>query len=103
MNKFVMAGLLCFFASAFTAVGTVLLLPKDARTASTIIESRKEKLPRDEVYYDITNDAGDQGNFAFSFHYPDPDHPGKKILCIVYKDHSKQGVSGGESCDFGGR
>lgn len=66
--------------------------------------SRKIKLERDDVYYDSVNDAGDNANFLFSYHVPLRDRhgnlTGKQVLCLVYKDHTKDGSMGGMSCDF---
>lgn len=62
------------------------------------LDSRKVKLPRDDVYYDIVNDAGDGGNFMLQIHVPVPG--GKKVYCLIYKDHTNDGTMGGMSCDW---
>lgn len=59
---------------------------------------RKEKLPRDDVYYEINNDKGDHGNFIETYHIPNG--RGGKVYCIVYSDQIGDGGGAGISCDW---
>jgi hypothetical protein len=84
--------------AALFVLGFVIVAVAD----SAILGARKEKLPRDAVYYEITNDQGDHGNFIETYHVPDGQ--GGKVYCIVYSDKiGSNGGGAGISCDWGSR
>lgn len=58
----------------------------------------KERMPRDEVYYEINNDNGDHGNFIETYHVPNG--RGGKVYCVVYSDQIADGGGAGISCDW---
>ena len=60
--------------------------------------ARKEKLPRDDVYYEINNDNGDHGNFIETYHVPNG--RGGTVYCVVYSDQISKGGGAGISCDW---
>jgi hypothetical protein len=64
----------------------------------------KRSLPRDNVYYEITNDAGDYGNYIELYHIPVPGPNGDRkppLFCVVYSDQiGKSGGGAGEVCNF---
>lgn len=58
----------------------------------------KKKLPRDEVYYEITNDDDDHGNYIETYRVPNG--RGGKVYCVVYSDQMEGGGGAGISCDW---
>lgn len=65
----------------------------------SILSPRKEKLPRGDVYYEITNDDGDHGNFIEIYRVPNG--RGGKVYCVVYSDQIQESGGGaGISCDW---
>lgn len=58
----------------------------------------KQKLPRDEVYYEINNDNGDHGNYIETYRVPNG--RGGKVYCVVYSDKMEGGGGAGISCDW---
>lgn len=60
--------------------------------------ARKEKLPRDDVYYEINNDGDDHGNYIETYHVPNG--RGGKVYCVVYSDKIGVGGGAGISCDW---
>lgn len=84
----------------FVILGVVILLALLIVTvAQAGLLSTKQKLPRDEVYYEIDNDNGDHGNFIETYHVPNG--RGGKVYCIVYSDKiGKSGGGAGISCDW---
>lgn len=85
----------------FLAIGAVLVLGLLVVTVAQAAGlATKQKLPRDEVYYEITNDGDDHGNFIETYHVPNG--RGGKVYCIVYSDKiGKSGGGAGISCDWG--
>jgi hypothetical protein len=66
------------------------------------VGAHKEKLPRMDVYYDITNDADDEGNFILQFKVPYQGDRSRTVYCLAYKDHSKDAGGVSLSCDWVG-
>lgn len=64
-----------------------------------VLDGRKEKLSRDDVYYEIVNDNNDHGNYIETYHLPNG--RGGKVYCIVYSDQMKGGGGAGIDCDWG--
>jgi|SRR5687768_372541 len=74
-------------------VAAALIFAIDALAAT------KQKLPRDEVYYEINNDGGDHGNYIETYHVPNG--RGGKVYCVVYSDAIQaDGGGAGISCDW---
>lgn len=85
-------------------IGIVLLVIAGVMASAAIaanLDWRKEKLPRDRVYYEITNDDDDHGNYIETYHVPNG--RGGKVYCIVYSDQMEGGGGAGISCDWGRR
>jgi hypothetical protein len=51
----------------------------------------KKKLPRDNIYFEITNDGGDHGNFIETIHVP---FDGRTYRCIIYSDQIQSSGGG---------
>lgn len=81
-------------AAAIFVLGFIAVAVADAG----ILDWRKEKLPRDRIYYEITNDDDDHGNYIETYHVPNG--RGGKVYCIVYSDQMKGGGGAGISCDW---
>ena len=62
------------------------------------LAATKQKLPRDEIFYEINNDGGDHGNYIETFHVPNG--RGGKVYCVVYSDQIGDGGGAGMSCDW---
>jgi len=86
---------------AFIALGVVFLLAcvVVATARAGMLDGRKEKLDRDDVYYEIVNDNNDHGNYIETYHLPNG--RGGKVYCIVYSDQMKGGGGAGIDCDWG--
>lgn len=72
-----------------------------AAGAFAVSAATKEKLPRDNVYYEINNDGGDYGNYIETYHVPVPNANGR-VFCVVYSDKIGDGGGAGLSCDWQG-
>jgi hypothetical protein len=84
---------------AFFVIGLVFLLLFLAQVAwGAPFAARKEKLPRDDVYYEIVNDKDDFGNYIETYRIPNG--RGGKVYCIVYSDKIGDGGGAGISCDW---
>lgn len=79
------------------SVIAVLLVP----IAYGAIAADKQKLPRDNVYYEINNDGGDYGNYIETYHVPVPG-ANVRVFCVVYSDKIGDGGGAGLSCDWQG-
>lgn len=66
--------------------------------AVAVAAAHKQKLARDSVYYEITNDGDDHGNFIETYHVPNG--RGGKVYCVVYSDQIGDGGGAGMSCDW---
>lgn len=61
--------------------------------------ARKQKLPRLDPYYEITNDGDDHGNYIELYRVPLPD--GRHVFCIVYSDQiQSSGGGAGLDCNW---
>lgn len=86
-----------FFSVLAVAIIGIFVIVTAAKAG--VLEARKEKLPRDDVYYEITNDKDDHGNFIETYHLPNG--RGGKVYCVVYSDKiGKSGGGAGISCDW---
>jgi hypothetical protein len=84
------------------AVGACIVLALTAFGGVAIADNiRKEKLPRSPLYYEITNDGGDYGNYIELYDIPIP-NSSRKVFCIVYSDKIGDGGGAGISCDWPG-
>ena len=70
-----------------------------AVASAAVLDGRKEKLNRDDTYYEIVNDNNDHGNYIETYHLPNG--RGGKVYCIVYSDQMKGGGGAGIDCDWG--
>jgi hypothetical protein len=71
-----------------------------ATARAGVMGAHKEKLPRDDTYYEIVNDNDDHGNYIETYHLPNG--RGGKVYCIVYSDKiGKSGGGAGIDCDWG--
>lgn len=61
----------------------------------------KQLLPRDDVYYEINNDADDHGNYIETYHIPVGGNYPVKLFCVVYSDQiQSSGGGAGEACNW---
>jgi hypothetical protein len=90
-----------FFKSAlFPLMVIVLLLFIFTSIAKGTGLIDRQKLPRLDRYYEITNDGEDHGNFIEQYRIPLPD--GRRVFCLVYSDQISDGGGAGISCDWEG-
>jgi len=85
-------------AIAGVAFALVFLFVIVGYAAAHALSPQKKKLNRDDVYYEIQNDAGDHGNYIETYHLPDGH--GGTVYCIVYSDKIGDGGGAGLSCDW---
>jgi hypothetical protein len=60
--------------------------------------AHKQKLNRDDIYYEIVNDGDDHGNYVETYHVPND--RGGKVYCVVYSDKIGDGGGAGIDCDW---
>ena len=60
--------------------------------------AHKQKLNRDDIYYEIVNDGDDHGNYIETYHVPNG--RGGKVYCVVYSDKIGDGGGAGIDCDW---
>lgn len=69
-------------------------------------QPQKRQFPRDGIYYEITNDVNDHGNYWETYHVPvvTRDLNGREITrtvyCVVYSDQIGNGGGAGPSCNW---